>query len=169
MNPETYTTRPELTRKQKLARRFVPLALLASGAAVYGAAETAGHDDRHENLAEATTTAHATVELGGADSGWGHTAAEKAIQRAVAEGLTHVAVETPDTPADKLDIDAVIADLPVYAQADKALEMAGYDTALPDKGDVLSVDVEVTLDADHAVSYEVTDAHITDLPNNQTS
>lgn len=172
MNPEKQTSSSELTRKQKLARRFAPVALLAAGAATFGAVEHSGPDehDKREAVAEATAMVHteSMVKFGGSESGWGHGAAEKAIHVAVKEGLTKVGVMTDDVSSEKLDIEKVVSELPVYEQAELVLEMAGYENVSPDEGDVLVVGVDVTLDTEDGVSYEVTDAHIEDLHNNQS-
>jgi hypothetical protein len=171
MNPEKQTSRPELSRKQKLVRRFLPLAFVAAGGSVgYGAAEASSPEHRSEAVAEASTSVHTskTVELGNAETGWGYGAAERAIQSALIDGLNHIDVLTPETPEEPVDIGAVVADLPVYEQANEALEMAGYDQALADSKDTLTVELDVKLTDDHTVTYEVTGATITDTPNTQS-
>lgn len=172
MSPETQTSRHELTRKQKLARRLIaPVALIAAGGAVaYGTSDGSSPETQEhaEAYASATVRAEQIVEFGGDSDTWGHDTAERAIKLAVKEGLNHVGASTSNSPFESLDIKKLIDELPVYEQADKALEMAGYGEVLPDVGDKLAVEVDVTVDSNHALTYEVIDADIKDLPNNQS-
>ena len=168
MNHETHSARsPELSRKQKLVRRFVPLALVASGAGVGYGLSQGEHEPRAESYPAASVSVRTAVELGNSETGWGHGAAEKAIHLALRESLQKIAVLESDGSGEPLDIDEVLAELPVYDQAEAALEMAHYDEMLPDAGDTLSVELTTTLDSKDKAAYEITDAQINDLKNNQ--
>lgn len=179
MNPENEkhsVPKSELSRAQKIARRLLPAVLVAGGVGGYAAHEGLSADNEtHPEVAtasaSATVSVETQVEFGGSDEGWGHGAAEKAIRESLVTGLTHMSIEvSPDhekTP--ELDIQHVIETIPIYDEAEAVLKMAGYGDTLPDAGDKLVVDMEVTLDDDNKVSYEVKDAEIIDLSNNQQS
>ncbi len=159
------------TRRRNPNRLFAPLAGATAIAAGVFAVQSAFADkpadkpyDRAEALVHASTSV--SEEIGDAESGWGHGAAERAIEKAVRKAVE--ASLDIMSPVRTADIDKLIKELPVFNQANEALDMAGYDEVVPDVGDQLELAVEVTVDSNmEDVSYEVTDAKIIDLPNNQ--
>ncbi len=112
-------------------------------------------------IAEAT----ATTQFGGGASDWEHGTATRAIQEAVNEAAATALAEA-GAPANT-NIEEIVSTLPVYDQANLALEMANQDGIVPDTGDKFIVSVEVKADSDKNISYEVVGAEIKDLPNNQ--
>lgn len=160
----------ELSRKQKIARRFLPVVLIASGVA-YGIAEHQSDETNTEYEvsaeASATVSAHAIVEFGKSKTGWGHGTAEKAIQEALTDGLSRVSIATTPGENQPLDIEQVLKTIPVYDQAEMVLELANYAEIAPDPGDELRVGLDVTLYSGNKVSYDITGAEIQDIPNNQ--
>jgi hypothetical protein len=159
------TSRSELTRKQKLARRFLPVALLAGGAVGVGVHEiTKDNPENDAFFAKATVSVQTSEEFGGSDEGWGQGTAERAIKEAVEKGIERIDIKS--TEFDNIDIPQVVEELPVLEQAAEVLETAGYNEVVPDPGDELNVEVAVTADSTGDVSYEVTNAKITDITNN---
>lgn len=146
----------ELLRKNKNK-------LLAS-VAVIGLGVTAANLATENKEKHPTVLASVSVSVsevvGGSDSDWEHGAAERAIQKGL--GL---AAERLDV--NRIDFTEMIDELPIYDNAMKAVEMAHEDGVTPDKGDKLSVSIEVTEDSEKNISYEVTDATIIDISNNQ--
>ncbi|MBC7512118.1 hypothetical protein H7142_00440 [Candidatus Saccharibacteria bacterium] len=166
MNHETQTnSKSKLTRKQKLARHFMPVALLAAGASAYGANELLSDNDTPK--AEATVLVHASAKFEGGEEGWGHKTAQNLILYAVGKGAMQTSVSTMETAADPSSVAEMAESLPVYDQATEALEMAHYNDVVPDVGDILTIEVEVTTNSDQNVSYEVVSAEIKDISNNQ--
>lgn len=170
-----------LTRGQKLLRRAVPLALITAGVAGGGAyaGYEALHDDpkkaeKTEAYAQATSHATGKAEIGGSDSGWTHGAAERALQEAIYDGAVNAFANIQTTTDAKgvefaittEEIKSIVEALPVYNQANQALDFTD-SKAVPDPGDKLLIEVEVTADTDKHVEYEVVDAAIEDIPNNQ--
>ncbi|MES2876205.1 MAG: hypothetical protein V4678_01920 [Patescibacteria group bacterium] len=160
----------ELSRRQKLARRFLPVAILAGGASVLGAEMlTTDNEPSHEAHAEVTVPAFASAEFNGSEGDWGHGTAENIILYALGEGASKAFAavqlegEAPKTPDDVVK---AVENLPVYDQANEALEMAGYNEIVPDDGDKLTIEIAVTADSSGDVSYEVVDAVIEDIKNN---
>ena len=176
MNPETpkKPSSETLSRRQKLLRRAVPLALLAGGVSAYGVSQVASadKDTRPEAYAQVTAAATAVGEFGGSESDWGHGTAESLLKKALAEGVVHAYAGMDMDGNGKADLsdeelESIIDELPTYEQADQLLEDARYNEIMPDKGDRLLVEVKVTADSDKHVSYEVVDAKIQDVANNQ--
>lgn len=157
-----------LTRKQKVLRRFLPVVLVAGGAAAYGVSELQSND-KESPEASGEMTAHvmarATTAFGGAESDWGHGTAERLIREALSRGVP-LAFSKMNTTKDMSseEIDEIVEELPVFEQADEALEIAGYDDIVPDVGDKMTVTIDVTADSSEHVSYEVTAAQIEDVP-----
>lgn len=148
--------------KKNMNKIVAPVAVsVGLGAAAYHAASE--KDIKPETTPVATVTVHAAGKFEGSDSDWGQGTAERVIKSAVEKALANISGARNDA---SLDVRKVIETLPVYDEASTALDMAGYDEVLPDRGDVLSVGVEVSLDPDNNISYEVTDAEIEDIPNN---
>lgn len=174
MNPEKQTPRSSesLSRKQKLLRRAVPLALLVSGGAAVGT-ELINDSPEAQVSARAMATAHASGEFGGSESDWGHGTAETLIKEAVYEGAVHAYAKIVVNHDNETEVDLaeIVESLPVYDQASDALEMAGYTEVTPDRGDVFDVNVEVVAERngtkDPTITYVVTGASIKDIENNQ--
>lgn len=159
----------ELTRKQKIARRFLPIALLAGGATAFGIAETSSDEKPEKEQAYSITVqTYAEMELGGSDEGWGHGAAENLIRRNLANGVAKALSRQAEYESDPDDhVVEIVESVPVYEQADLALKKAHYQDVAPDEGDKLSIQMNVTLDPDNKVSYEIVEAEIEDISNNQ--
>lgn len=165
-----------LTRRQKLLRRAVPLALLTAGiggGGAYLSHETSKADSgEQEAFAQATSHKTATAEIGGSESGWTQGAAERALQTALYNGAVdafaniNVSDGTEFTITTE-EIKEIVEALPTYDQAGEVLDEANVGDVIPDKGDKLSVEVAVTADTDKRVEYEIVSAHIKDIPNNQ--
>lgn len=177
MKPEQTSTRSSenLTRRQKLLRRAAPLALLTAGVVGGGgyAAHELSNDDAKDAkestfLIEVTTHASATTKIGTSESGWTHGAAHRALESAVYEGATEAfsRMDGDFTITDD-EIASIVKELPMYDQAGDVLSKADIADVVPDDGDLLSVEVAVTADSDKHVEYEIIDAHIEDVPNNQ--
>lgn len=180
MNPEKQTPRSSesLNRKQKLLRRAVPITLLLGAGGAVGIDRLNDADDSHEAhgfAMNAKVAAQASGKFGGSESDWGNGTAEDLIRKAVHEGAAHalanISTGTEQGGAADYDLQAIIDALPVYDQANQALEMADYTSVTPDKGDLLAVSVAVNTewngDSKPVVTYEVTDAKIEDIENNQ--
>lgn len=149
--------------KRNMNKMVASLAVTVGlGAVAYNA--SAEKQVKPEVIPPATATAQAAGEFDSTSDGQG--VAEGVIKEAVEKALTQMN-SSSDKDVAKLDIHKVVENLPVYDQAAGALEMSGYDEILPDQGDVLKVSVDVSLDADQDVSYDVTDAVIEDKSNNQ--
>lgn len=153
-----------LTRRQKIARRLAPIALLTAGVAGagYNTLSESSHGS-HEPETSSSVIATGVSEFGGEASGWEHGAATRAIESAVTEGAESLLQENGTTSDE---IETIVDELPTYDQANVALDLAGGDI-YPDKNDQMHVTVEVESDKDGNISYDVTDASIVDLPNNK--
>lgn len=191
MNTESQPTVPtqskeELTRKQKFFRRMVvPIALLGAGSVLATTASRGENQDDESTAGKASASASASATMlttgtetfGGSDTGWGQGTAESAIEEAVEDGIDETAgkvtvgavpdmANTEQEPILEIDEDMLMK------QGQKALEIAGYSDILPDVGDELKVDVQVTRTVDNdedtpGLSFEVVDAEIVDNKNNQ--
>jgi len=174
MNPEKtkIASSENLTRRQKLLRRAVPIAFLAAGTAGAVGYELSQDNDiqPETSSAEVTTTVSVSTELGGAESDWGHGAATSLIEEAVAEGVDNAVFDLDhDGKSDisEKETEEMLGQVPTYDQANQLLNEAGYNKALPDEGDILQATIAVTTDTDKNVSYKIIDAEIKDIPNNQ--
>lgn len=138
-------------------RAIAATVLTAAGIGAYQGVEAVTNDsEASEKTSVASARAKSTVEFGSDDTGWGQTAAVKAVRGAILEASTSLAESTD------IDMGAVM-DLPVYEQATEALELAGYDEVLPDAGDTFTVRVKVSADEQGDVSYKILDASIKDI------
>ena len=138
-----------------------------------------------DNQVKGTAEAHAAAwvrvtsvgssEFGGSESDWGHGAAENLIRKAVYEGAVNAYVSVSAGSAvettEDVDLREIVDALPVYDQATELLEMAGYNEVTPDEGDILKAIVDVTVEQETGskpvVTYQVTNATIEDITNNQ--
>lgn len=145
------------------------MALLTAGVGgAFAHNALSGEEKEPETKAEAIVNVTAVSQFEGADSGWGHSTAERAITEAVHEGAA-TAFESIDNGELEFadgELEEIIEALPVYDEAYDVLDMAGYNEIIPDEGDKLHIDVEVTANTDKEVSYVVKHAEIQDLPNN---
>lgn len=119
-------------------------------------------DDSHEKhpTAVASTTVTVSETVGGADSGWEQGAAERAIRKGLVLAAARLSV-------NGIDFTEQVGELSTYDSAMKAVEMAHEAGGIPDKGDKYRVTIEETEDSAGNIEYEVTDAEIIDIPNNQ--
>ncbi|MDB5177881.1 MAG: hypothetical protein JWO61_264 [Candidatus Saccharibacteria bacterium] len=148
--------------KNKLAAAAVLVAGIGGVAAHAAAGDTIensndkapsshSHEPNHELIYPVT----GIDTVGGADSGWEHGAAQRALEKAVKKALT------------ALGMTDQITDVPIYDAATTAVEMARKDGIVPDEGDKIVVFVDVTKSSDGNASIEVTGAEIKDVLNNQ--
>lgn len=170
---ETY--RIPVLRPSRLGKRAIG-AFVGAGLTV-GAAVVVAHNyaqPEHEAPpAVAGAFAQASAEFGGRDSGWEHGAAESALKEALTEGVTKLYAHTQigeGIQADMLEekINATVAGLLTHEGVEQALEMAKESyTGIPDLGDKLVFQVNVNVDSEDQISYEVVGAKINDISNNQ--
>lgn len=161
-----------LTRGQKLLRRALPFMLLMSGgsAGVYAVNGEAPEKQRNmEAPATATTTTYVEGEFGGSEEGWGIGSAQNLIKTGLFEGAvtaySQLATENNDFTISQEEVEDIVQKQPTYEQAGELLTEAGYKDIMPEAGDVLGATLEVTVDTNKTITYEVVDANIEDLPN----
>ena len=169
MTYETPTARSlELTRRQKIVKRLVPLVLGLTGiGAGVGYLAHESFQSEKEATPEVATGFDVTVtnsaEFAAGTEGWGLNTAENLILYSLGEAVAEKAATVE--PSGEFDAAAVAEQLesvPVFEQAGKALDMAGYNDVLPDAGDELQISLDVNVGDDNDVSYEVSDAKIID-------
>lgn len=113
-----------------------------------------------------TAFGHGEEPIGRSESGWIDGAATRAVEQALKEGIEK-ALSKAGMDGSASSVQKIIDDLPTYTNVGKAIEKAGEDNDfVPDPGDLFTVDLEVTA-AGEDISYEITDATIIDIPNNQ--
>jgi|GEM_PF-5978654 hypothetical protein len=147
-----------MNERQRRNKNILVSSLLTVGLSA-AAAQAISNDKEKTHEVAVSASASATEAVGGEDSGWTQGAAERAIEAALAAATAHLSV-------NNIDFTEKINELPTYDNASKAVEMALEDGAIPDKGDKLRVDIEVTEDSDKNISYVVTDAELIDISNN---
>lgn len=140
--------------KNKLITTVAAIGLTAAAAA------SLGGEKEEQPAVVASVSVDAADTIGRSASGWEHGAAERAIEKGLEQAAASLKVEGVDFTEE-------FAELPTYDNAMEAVEMAREDGLIADKGDKMKVSIDVTADSNDNVSYEVTDAEIIDIPNNQ--
>lgn len=164
---QTPSSSRSLSRGERFRRRVVaPTVVILGSTAAVAALHSSSSADR-EPQAEIPKQAVEHVVITG-EFKEGETPQETAmhlIKMAVENG-TYKAFSRVGVSEDT-DVLEAVGSLPVFDQATEALNEAGYGDVLPDAGDKLKLGLDVTADDEENLSYEVTDAEIIDLPNNQ--
>lgn len=147
-------------------RRAAPLVVLLGGTAAFAALSMGEDAEPRTAAAEQASmrTVHGSAVGEFKEGEAPQETAMQIIQMAV-ENNTYKAFTELGVGEDT-DVLEILEDLPVYNQANEALDMAGSDV-LPDAGDKLMIELDVTVDNNKHVSYEVTDAKIIDIENNR--
>ncbi|HEY0965647.1 MAG TPA: hypothetical protein VGE13_04155 [Candidatus Saccharimonadales bacterium] len=154
-------------RSPRNRNKLIPPAIVASVVGGVALAAIASPDSPEKApYVEVSASAHGEDVIGRSESGWIEGAATRAVEEALEKGIAKVLAES-GIDGGASSVQAIMKDLPTYTKVGDAIEKAGDDKDfIPDSGDKFAVDLEVTA-AGKDISYEVTDAYIVDLPNNQ--
>jgi hypothetical protein len=164
MTTEKTPSPARLTRREKLRNRvLIPTTVVLGGVATVmamnGSAEKTSAPESPEQV-----TVHVDFngefEEGVALQETVMNSIKMAVENAAYKGFSELGV------SEDTDVIKIVNEVPVYDAANEALEM-GDNGELPDPGDPFTGEGNVTVDKDKNVSFEVTDAEIIDIPNNQ--